>query len=141
MSRKEKSMEKNNRLSVVNTFNSRAFSITDFEIKSSLTKVNQSDLQSSKTIKEKRASMILNHKKPEELFNRKTIINSSKKEDIKEDNQIEFNTSKEYIINASSDFDPFCEPGSTHILHELCALILTCFPSKEDIEKKALTKS
>ena len=135
---KKKSLEKNNRLSCVNTFNSRAFSITDFEIKSSLTKVNQSDLQSCKTIKEKRPSIILNHKIPDELFNRKTIKNLGKKEDTKKDNQIEFNSSKEYIINASPDFDPFCEPGSTHILHELCALILTCFPSKEDIGKKSI---
>ena len=135
---KKKSIEKNNRISLANTFNSRAFSISDFDIKSTLTKINQADLKSSKTIKDKRASMILNHKNPEELLNRKTTINPSNKEEIKEDNQIEFNISKEYIINASSDFDPFCEPGSTHILHELCALILTCFPSKEDITNKSI---
>ena len=33
-----------------------------------------------------------------------------------------------------------CEPGSTHILHELCVLISTCLPSTEDIKNKNLNE-
>ena len=51
-----------------------------------------------------------------------------------------FNISNEYIINEKPDFDPYCEPGSTHILHELCVLISTCFPNINDIKEKTINE-
>ena len=85
-----------------------------------------------------RASLVINLNKNEFL---KKVFN---KEETNKKNEIEdstiFKISKEYIINNSSDFDPLCEPGSTHILHELCVLISTCLPSTEDIKNKNLNE-
>ena len=65
-------------------------------------------------------------------LNKKSGNLSSK---VKIDDLILFNISQEYIINESSDFNPSCEPGSIHILYELCALISAFFPSLEHIKK------
>ena len=67
------------------------------------------------------------------------IKEETEKIEIKEDHKL-FKISKEYIINEESDFEPLCEPGSTHILHELCALIVSCFPTSEDIKEKTINE-
>ena len=89
-----------------------------------------------------RISLAINLDKQEFSKSNKKNKNNEEKNKINEieNDTSNFETSKEYIINESSDFDPFCEPGSTHILHELCALIQTCLPTVNDIKDKTLNE-
>ena len=122
--------------------NLRSASIGIFENKNTI--IQEDQLKMSKTVNAQRASLIIKPNISEDLIKMRIIkpdkSNKSKKNDniniINEENQSQFIHSKEYIINNSSDFDPYCEPGSTHILHELCVLISTCLPNKEDIQNK-----
>ena len=87
-----------------------------------------------------RASVVLNlnnslFSKSKTMKEENFKTNENKNEDLSL-----FNTSKEYIINENSIFDPLCEPGSTHILHEICALILSCLPSPADIREKTINE-
>ena len=113
------------------TLKLRTASTDDIDNKSELLKKNNT-LQTSKM----RASLVINLNKNEFL---KKIFNKEEKKKEIDDSTI-FKISKEYIINESSDFDPFCKPGSTHIVHELCVLISTCLPSLEDIKNKTLNE-
>ena len=82
--------------------------------------------------------------------NNKNNINDNtlkKKLDKKEEKKINKkedsskpNFAKKCVINEEKEFEPFCEPGSTHILHELCVLILSCLPNKDDIKNKTINE-
>ena len=112
------------------TFPTRSFSIGGI--------MNKNEKLKNPTPKRFRASVIV--KLDDKFTKTNTIVEEAKKTDILQEDPNMFQISKEYIINEESEFDPFCEPRSTHILHELCALISTCFPNSDDIIDKTINE-
>ena len=42
------------------------------------------------------------------------------------------------VINNHPLFKPSCKPNSIHILNDFCSLLISCFPTKEEIKKKSI---
>ena len=144
---KEKLIEKKLKRTGTKDFSStpitkvRSASIGGFQHENTIRKTETLKITKSNTIFKNRVSVAVNL--PNQNF-LKNISNSNKEEENnkineKEDESI-FKINKEYIINQNSDFQPLCEPGSTHILHELCVLISTCLPTINDIKEKTVNE-
>ena len=135
---KKKLYEKENKkkLYYSPTIQFRSSSIGDLERNKTLK--NNTNIKVSQTCRH-RPSFAVIKLNTDEILNNKVNKEENSKINENEDLSI-FNISHEYIINEKSDFDPYCEPGSTHILHELCVLISTCFPNINDIKEKTINE-
>jgi hypothetical protein len=140
---KTKLNEKNNFRKTLNNFNktptlsARSASIGNFE-----NKKGAFNLRNSSKISGLREPLGFHFNRTKDFSGIKSLMKEEKKDIKKEEEEVSsvFKLSTEYIINESSEFDPLCEPGSTHILHELCVLILTSLPTQDDIKKKSINE-
>ena len=126
--------EKQKKLFSSPTIQFRSSSIGDLERKKIF--ASSTSIKNTPTFKHRPSFVQLNC---EDILNNKDNKEENNKINETEDLS-KFNISHEYIINEKSDFDPYCEPGSTHILHELCVLISTCFPNAKDIKEKSINE-
>ena len=119
------------------TLSARSISIGNFENKKEVSNSKCSLISSGR-----RESLDIHFNRNNDCSSIKSLMKEEKK-DIKKKNEEDssvFKLSTEYIINESSEFDPLCEPRSTHILRELCSLILECLPTKDDIKNKSINE-
>jgi len=116
------------------TLTSRSVSIGGLE--------KNNPLKNNLTISKHRESLgiyLNNNNNINDNLKKKLDKNKEKKINKNEDSS-QPNFSKKCVINEENEFEPFCEPGSTHILHELCVLILSCLPNKDDIKNKTINE-